>query len=227
MIQTPENIWADGALYFRIYIAGFTFLFLYNIATGVFTSLGDSKTPLYFLIFSSVGNVILDYIFVAIFRWGVAGVAWATFIAQGVACILALFTLFVRIRRIKSEEVWQRFSMTMLLRIARIAIPSILQQSFISVGNIFVQGLVNSFGSSTIAGYSAAMKLNTFVITSVTTLGNGVSSFTAQNIGAKNTEGTGGVPRRNSYGVGSGSFLYLCIFSLWKGNAIVIYERRQ
>ena len=90
MINTPDNIFADGDLYLRIYIGGFVFLFLYNVATGIFTSLGDSKTPLYFLIGSSIGNILLDTLFVAVFHWGVAGVAWATFLAQGVACVLAL-----------------------------------------------------------------------------------------------------------------------------------------
>lgn len=184
MINTPENIFADGDLYLRIYIGGFLFLFLYNVATGIFTSLGDSKTPLYFLIGSSVGNIVLDTLFVAVFHWGVAGVAWATFLAQGVACVLALFTLGIRLKTVKTEGAIERFSGQMLKKIGMIAIPSILQQSFISVGNIFVQSLVNSCGSSVIAGYSAAMKLNTFTITSFTTLGNGISSFTAQNMGA-------------------------------------------
>lgn len=187
MINTPENIFTDGALYLRIYIAGFLFLFLYNVATGIFASLGDSKTPLYFLIGSSLGNIVLDYIFVATFGWGVAGVAWATFIAQGIACILALLALLKRIRGIHVEEEQGRqehFSWEMLKKIAYIAIPSILQQSFISIGNIFIQWLINGFGSSVIAGYSAAIKLNTFAITSFTTLGNGLSSFTAQNVGA-------------------------------------------
>lgn len=93
MINTPDNIFADGDLYLRIYIGGFVFLFLYNVATGIFTSLGDSKTPLYFLIGSSIGNIFLDMLFVAVFHWGVAGVAWATFLAQGIACVLALITL--------------------------------------------------------------------------------------------------------------------------------------
>lgn len=93
MINTPDNIFADGDLYLRIYIGGFVFLFLYNVATGIFTSLGDSKTPLYFLIGSSIGNIFLDMSFVAVFHWGVAGVAWATFLAQGIACVLALITL--------------------------------------------------------------------------------------------------------------------------------------
>lgn len=117
-------------------------------------------------------------------HWGVAGVAWATFIAQGIACVLALITMVGRLKQIKTEKRAAYFSADMLKRIARIAVPSILQQSFVSIGNIFVQGLINSFGSSVIAGYSAAIKLNTFTITSFTTLGNGISSFTAQNIGA-------------------------------------------
>lgn len=188
LINTPENIFADGALYLRIYIGGFLFLFLYNIANGIFTSLGDSKTPLYFLIGSSLGNIVLDYVFVADFHWGVAGVAWATFLAQGVACVLALITVAARIRAIKTEDAVAAFDLDMLKRISSVAVPSILQQSFISVGNIFVQSLINSFGSSVIAGYSAAIKLNTFAITSFTTLANGVSSFTAQNLGAGKQE---------------------------------------
>jgi len=184
MIQTPENIFEDGSLYLEIYIGGFLFLFLYNICTGIFQSLGDSRTPLYFLIGSSLGNIVLDYLFVAIFHWGVAGVAWATFLAQGVACVLAFFTLMSRLKGIKTERKAALFSGVMLKRVSLIAIPSILQQSFISIGNIFIQGIINGYGSSVIAGYSAAVKLNTFTITSFTTLANGVSSFTAQNIGA-------------------------------------------
>ncbi len=188
LIHTPDNIFADGDLYLRIYIAGFLFLFLYNIATGIFNSLGDSRTPLYFLIGSSLGNIVLDLLFVAVFNWGVAGVAWATFLAQGIACILALLTLRIRVRSVQGEGKAALFSAEMLKKISMIAIPSILQQSFISVGNIFIQSLVNSCGSSVIAGYSAAIKLNTFLITSVTTLANGISSFTAQNIGAGKKE---------------------------------------
>ncbi len=183
-IRTPDNIFSDADLYLKIYIGGFAFLFFYNIATSIFTALGDSKTPLYFLIGSSLGNIFLDWLFVAIFHWGVAGVAWATFLAQGVACLLAMGTLLLRLKRLETDGPSQAFSREMLLRIGRIAIPSVLQQSFVSVGNIFIQSLINGFGSSVIAGYSAAIKLNTFTITSFTTLANGLSSFSAQNIGA-------------------------------------------
>ena len=184
MINTPDNIFRDGELYLRIYIAGLIFLFLYNVGTGIYNAMGDSKTPLYLLIGSSVGNVVLDYVFVKFFKWGVAGVAWATFIAQGVACVFSLLILVKKTAEIKTEDKPPLFSGKILKKITLYSIPSILQQSFISVGNIFVQYLVNSFGSSCIAGYSSAIKLNTFAITSFTTLSNGLSSFVAQNYGA-------------------------------------------
>lgn len=184
LLDTPENIFADSALYLRIYIGGFAFLFLYNIATAIFVSVGDSKTPLFFLICSSVSNIILDYVFVKFLSLGVAGVAWATFAAQGAACVLALVFVSKRIQEIRITEKYKKFSWSTLHEISLVAIPSILQQSFVSVGNLFIQRLINGFGSSVVAGYSAAIKLNTFCVTSITTLGNGVSGFTAQNVGA-------------------------------------------
>ena len=184
LIRTPENIFTDADVYLKIYIGGFAFLFLYNVTTGIFTSLGDSKTPLYFLIASSLSNIALDWVFVDIFHWDVAGVAWATFICQGVACILAMITLRKRLRTVECEGKPEMFSFDMLKKIALFAIPSILQQSFVSVGNIFIQSLINGFGSSVIAGYSSAIKINTFAITCFGTLGNALSSFTAQNVGA-------------------------------------------
>ena len=185
LIHTPLDIFSDGVLYLKIYVYGLAFLIFYNVATGIFTALGDSKTPLYFLIGSSVGNIILDYMFVAVFHMGVAGVAWATFIAQGVSALLALCTLFIRLKAIKNPEKSALFSANILKQILAIAIPSIMQQSVLSVGNLFVQDIVNQFGSSVIAGYSAAIKLNTFAINSFMSLGSCLSSYTAQNIGAR------------------------------------------
>lgn len=187
-IQTPENIFGDAEVYLKIYIGGFIFIFFYNVVTGIFTSLGDSQTPLYFLIGSSLSNIALDWVFVAVFHLDVAGVAWATFICQGIACVLALITLKKRLKAVVCEERAELFSISMLKKIALFAIPSVLQQSFVSVGNIFIQSLINSFGSSVIAGYSAAVKINTFGITCFGTLGNAVSGFTAQNIGAGDNE---------------------------------------
>lgn len=183
LMNTPESLFADSALYLNIYTGGLFFLFLYNICTGIFTALGDSKTPLLFLIFSSVFNVALDYILVRFTSLGVAGVAWATFIAQGIASLLSFAFLIGRLKKIECQKS-SFFSFEMLRKILFVAIPSVLQQSFVSVGNLFIQGLVNRFGDVVVAGFSAAGKLNTFTITTLCALGNSMSSFTAQNIGA-------------------------------------------
>lgn len=183
LINTPEEIMQDSDVYLKIYIGGLLFLFIYNVVTGVFASLGDSRTPLIFLIMSSVLNIVLDLVFVIVCGWGVAGVAWATFIAQGLACIFAASWLIVKLRRIKTGK-FRFYSNKMMAKVIRYSMPSILQQSFISIGNIFVQSIINSFGASVIAGYSAAVKLNTFCMTSIVALTNGMTSFTSQNVGA-------------------------------------------
>ncbi len=183
LIQTPDEVFLDSKLYLDIYILGLPFVFFYNIATGIFSALGDSKTPFYFLAASSVANIAVDILFVKTFQMGVSGVAWATFLCQGVSCVLAVFTIYKRLLKIQCHKS-ALFDMLLLKKIALIAIPSILQQSFISIGNIFIQSVINGFGSSVMAGYSAAVKLNNLVITSFTTIGNGISNFSAQNLGA-------------------------------------------
>lgn len=184
LINTPADIMADSGLYLDIYILGLPFLFYYNVSTGIFSALGDSRTPFWFLAVSSVSNIGVDIWFVKGFRMGVAGVAWATFLCQGISCILAVTFVLRRLSGIRTEEKAPFFSWRILGRIAGIAIPSMLQQSFVSVGNIVIQSVINSFGASVIAGYSAAVKLNNMVITSFTTLANGISNYAGQNIGA-------------------------------------------
>ena len=184
LINTPEEVFADSALYLDIYVWGLPFVFFYNLSTGVFSALGDSKTPFVFLAASSLTNIGMDVLFVTAFDMGVAGVAWATFICQGVSCVLAVTVVTLRLRKISTDRKPAVFSFPLLKRFAVIAIPSTMQQSFVSVGNIILQSLINGFGTEVMAGYSAAVKLNNLVITSFTTLGNGVSNFAAQNIGA-------------------------------------------
>lgn len=183
-IHTPENVMADSKLYLDIYCMGLPFVFFYNVSEGIFAALGDSKTPFTFLAASSTSNVAMDVLFVAVFHMGVAGVAWATLLCQSVSCVLALIFVFRRFATIPTEGKVPVFSRKLLKKIAIVAVPSILQQSFISVGNLVIQGVINGFGSSVMAGYSAAIKLNNLVITSLTTLGNGVSNYAAQNLGA-------------------------------------------
>lgn len=188
LIKTPAQVFADSKLYLDIYIWSLPFLFFYNIATGIFSALGDSKTPFWFLAVSSTTNVGMDILFVAAFHMGVAGVAWATFLCQGVSCLLSLAVVFRRLRKVETAEKAPLFSLRLFKRFAAIAIPSTLQQSFVSVGNIIIQGFINSFGTAVMAGYSAAIKLNNLVITSFATLGNGISNYTAQNMGAGKPE---------------------------------------
>jgi len=184
LMQTPDQIFSDTMVYLNIYIYGIFFLFLYNISTGVFSALGDSRTPLYFLIGSSVVNIVLDVLFVSTFQMGVAGVAWATFLAQGGSGILSFLTLLRRLRSIPSEGKTRWFSLPLLWQVTRVSVPGILQQSFVSVGNLFTQTLINGYGPGVIAGYSSAIKLNNFASLSLVAFASGYSTFAAQNIGA-------------------------------------------
>jgi len=184
VINTPRLVFADSLLYLNIYTLGLPFLFFYNISTGIFSALGDSRTPFVFLALSSTANVAADILFVTVFKMGVAGVAWATFLCQGVSCVLAVAVILQRLKTIPTGQGVTPFSWEILKRISLVAIPTIFQQCFISVGNVVVQGVINSFGTAVMAGYSAAIKLNNLVISCLTTMGNGVSNFTAQNLGA-------------------------------------------
>lgn len=188
LIRTPAEIFSDSGLYLDIYVWGLPFIFFYNIANGIFSALGDSKTPFYFLAVSSLSNISVDILFVKAFHMGVAGVAWATFLCQGVSCTAAVLAVRKRLKTLPVSEKPAVFDRKILKKILIIAIPSILQQSFISAGNIIIQSVINGFGPSVIAGYSAAVKLNNLVITSFTTIGNGISNFTAQNYGARQYE---------------------------------------
>ncbi len=191
LIHTPEEVFEASKLYLDIYILSLPFVFYYNVATGIFSALGNSKTPFLFLMCSSLANIGMDILFTTyfsnVFTHGVDGVAWATFLCQGVSCVLALIFVYRTFSEIRIEEKAPLFSWHLLGRISTIAIPSILQQSFVSFGNIIIQSVINTFGTGVMAGYSASVKLNNLVITSLTTVGNGISNFTAQNIGAGKT----------------------------------------
>lgn len=184
LMGTPDNIMKDAAAYLNIYFGGLIFMFLYNSLTAVYNALGDSKTPLVFLAFSSVLNVGLDILFVTSFDMGVAGVAIATLIAQGVSALLSLVWLQVRLRKILDRQKAKVFDFALLKTICTMAIPSCLQQSIVSLGFLGVQALVNRYGSDFIAGYTAAIKIDSIAILPMVNVGNAVSNFVAQNIGA-------------------------------------------
>lgn len=188
VMNTPEEIMADAETYLKIYFAGIIFLFIYNMLTAVFNALGNSRIPLFFLTLSSILNIGLDLLFVIKFKMGVAGVAYATLISQGVSAALSGMVLFMQLRKLKITEAFYWFQMSMLKTVCKIAIPSMIQQSIVSIGMVFVQSLVNSYGPVVMAGYAAATKIDSVAIMPMINVGNAVSNFSAQNLGAKKIE---------------------------------------
>lgn len=186
-LNTPADVLDLATTYLNIYFLGLPFLFMYNILSSMFNALGKSRIPLYFLIFSSVFNVILDYILVTSFDMGVAGVAWATLIAQGISAVLS-YLVFLRTLRKFSVTRTAVFSGRELAAMAKIALPSILQQSTVSIGMMLVQSVVNRFGSEALAGFSAASRIESICVVPMAAVGNALSSYTAQNIGAGKNE---------------------------------------
>lgn len=186
VLKTPDNILSDAVLYLQIYFLGLPFLFMYNIFSATFNALGESRIPLCLLIFSSVLNVLLDLTFVLWFHMGVAGVAVATVIAQGISAVISFSILMNRLKRYPTGEGKVKlYDGDMLKRGTGIAVPSIIQQSIVSIGMLLVQSVVNSFGSSALAGYSAGMRVESICIVPMISTGNAVSTFTAQNLGAR------------------------------------------
>ena len=182
--KIEKDVFESASIYFYITAISYPFLGVYNAGAALFRSIGNSKISMNTSLIMNIINICGNALFIFVFDMGVAGVAWATFLCQGVSCILAMVVVFRRMKAIPAQRKTVWFSWGMLGKIAVVAIPSILQQSFISVGNIILQSVINTFGASVIAGYSAAVKLNNMVITSFTTLGNGISNYTSQNMGA-------------------------------------------
>ena len=187
-LKTPDNIFQDAVLYLQIYFAGLPFMFMYNVLAADFNALGKSNIPLALLIFSSLLNVGLDIWMVAGLHLGVAGVAVATVIAQGISAGVSLFLLIRLLKRYSTQGQISRFDRAMFVSGTRIAIPSIVQQSIVSVGMLLTQSAVNQFGSSALAGYSAGMRLESLCIVPMIATGNAMSTFTAQNLGAGKPE---------------------------------------
>ena len=187
-LETPANIYDDATLYLQIYFCGLPFMFMYNVLAANFNALGKSRIPLYLLIFSSVLNILLDIWLVVEFQLGVAGVAIATVIAQGVSSIISYVLLMRFLHTFETEEQVRSYDFGMLRSGVRIAIPSIVQQSIVSIGLLLTQSAVNQFGSSAVAGYAAGSRLESLCIVPMVATGNAMSTFTAQNIGAGQAE---------------------------------------
>lgn len=210
LLNTPENIMEDATEYLNIYFIGLPFLFMYNVLASMFNALGKSRIPLYLLIFSSVFNVVLDVIMVYSFHMGVAGVAWATLIAQGISAVMAFLIFAGEMKSYEGGEQSQWFDKRELGEMCRIALPSIIQQSTVSIGMMLVQSVVNSFGAQMLAGYSAGMRIESICIVPMAAMGNVMSSYTAQNLGAgKQERAVKGY--HTAYGIVFGFGILLCV----------------
>ena len=187
VLHTPDNILEQARLYLGIYFLGLPFLFMYNILAAVFNAMGDSRTPLGFLVFSSMLNVALDLTSVTLLGMGVDGVAIATVFSQGISALLLFCILIKRLKGYGTQEKegFKFYDMKMLGKGTRISVPSILQQSIVSVGRLLVQSVVNGFGSAALAGYSAGGRIESICIVPMSATGNAMATFTAQNMGAK------------------------------------------
>lgn len=185
MMNTPDNILNDANTYITIIFAGIFTQTAYNMAAGILRALGDSKTPLYFLIISSILNIVLDLVFIINFKMGVAGAAYATNIAQGVSALLCLAFSYKKfeVLRLKKEDfnVEKDYYKTHL----KIAIPMGLQFSVTAVGTIIVQSAVNVFGSNVIASYTASSKILQLVMQPLMSYGVAIATYAGQNLGAK------------------------------------------
>ncbi len=187
LLNTPDEILPDAALYLGIYFLGLPFLFMYNILSSMFNALGKSRIPLCLLIFSSILNIILDILTVTKLGMGVAGVAWATLVSQGISAVISFSVLLWTLRNFEGrcEKLWDK---ALFGKIITISLPSILQQSTVSIGMMLVQSVVNSFGAEMLAGFSSAMRIESLVVVPMAAMGNAMSSYTAQNMGAEKTE---------------------------------------
>ena len=184
-MKTPESVMPNSLSYFTIYFAGVSTVIMYNICMSIMRSLGDSIHPLYYLILSSVVNVVLDLLFVAAFHWGVAGAAIATVIAQGLSVILCL----VRMCRIQDYTRLDfrklHFYKDMMLEVIKQGLPTGIQNAVISIGNLTVQTNINSFGSYAMAGVGAYSKIEGFVFLPIMSMSMSLPTFVSQNLGAK------------------------------------------
>ena len=182
-LQTPADILEDAVLYLRVYFVGFPFLFMYNILSTMFTSIGESRIPLGLLIFSSILNIFMDLWMVAGLGLGVFGAALATLIAQGISAVFSFLIFLHRMRQYKSP--FNKFDQQELYSMLRIAVPSVLQQSTVSIGMMIVQAVVNPFGTQALAGYAATMRVENVFSLIFVSIGNAVSPYISQNLGAK------------------------------------------
>jgi putative MATE family efflux protein len=188
LINLPDDVMPQAITYFNVYLSGTIFFFGFNGISSVLRGLGDSKTPLYFLVISTVMNVILVWLFVAVFKWGVAGSAWATVIAQAGAFFTGIIYLNRTHEIVKLNSLKLVFDRAIFRKSLMIGLPTGLQQTFVSMGMLAVTRIVNGFGTDVIAAYSVAVRLDSLAGMPAMNFGAALSTFVGQNLGANKPE---------------------------------------
>lgn len=185
LMGTPEDVMEQSTIYLKIYFAGILGIVIYNMCSGILRAVGDSKKPLYFLIVSSIVNIVLDLVFVIIFKMGVSGVALATLIAQFVSAGLTIYVLIKTSSSFKLTLKDIKFNKLQIRKIVRIGLPTGIQNTIVSFSNVVVQGNINSFGTLAMAGCGSYAKVDGFAILPAMSIAMALTTFTGQNIGAK------------------------------------------
>lgn len=184
-MDTPADVLPESISYFRWYFCGAIFVVMYNISQGILHALGDSRHPLYYLMFSTAANVVLDLLFVGYFRLGVGAAAIATTISQGISAVLCCIHLLHLKEDYRLVPARIRFDLPSLKEIIRIGLPSGIQNSMISIANVVVQASINGFGSAAVAGCGTYSKLEGFAFLPVICFSQSLATFVGQNLGAK------------------------------------------
>lgn len=185
LTNTPDSVIPQSTAYLTIYFAGIMGLMVYNIGSGILRAVGDSTRPFYFLVISALINIVLDLIFVIVFKWGVSGVAYATIIAQGISALLVIITLMRTDSCIKFEPKKLKIHFDMLKKIFSVGFPSGLQMAITSFSNVFVQSYVNGFGENYMSGWTAYHKIDQFLFLPMQSLALASTTFVGQNLGVK------------------------------------------
>ena len=190
LMKTPQDVFVEAKTYLQIYFGGISGLMLYNMGSGILRAVGDSRRPLYFLVFSSCVNIVLDLLFVLVFHMGVDGVAYATIIAQFASAALIYITLFRThdVHRFQPSKL--RIYPEMVKSIIRVGLPAGLQQALTSFSNVFVQGYINSFGTNCVAGWSCYHRIDQFILLPMQSISMASTTFVGQNIGHRDLERT-------------------------------------
>lgn len=187
LLGLPEEIMPQATMYLRIYFSGTIIFFGYNGTSAILRGLGDSKTPLYFLIIATIANIILDLLFVAVFKWGVAGAAYATLLANGIAFGLAIYWLNKTHKLIRIAITGLQFDREIFRQSVRIGLPTGIQQTLVALGNLALLSIVNKFGTNVIAGFSVANRIDFIAMIPAMSFSQALSTFVGQNIGAGKT----------------------------------------